>query len=246
MAKYIELESISNYLNEDELNNLLNDNKDNPYFEKMVDFEPKKSELKNIPKEDNYKERLKILKAQVSYNPSPGLKDIISEAYQSSNNPNMKKFLSELDQAGITNSEDRDYLIRLAKKESNFDPNVVNSLGYRGYYQFGKDALIHTGFKKEDFKDPLNQHIAALKLRDLNLIALRNYLDKPIEVNGRQIIATKNILGAMAHNAGAKGAKDFLNKTKLTSYGKRGYKDAYGTSVTDYADLFSEKPLLTI
>lgn len=244
MAKYIELESIANYLNEDELNNLLDQNKDNPYFEKMVDFTPVKNKIET-PKPDNkIKERLKILKEQVSYNPVPKSKEFITESYKSVKNPKLKNFLLELDQAGVTNSDDRDYLVKLAEKESNFDPNIINTLGYRGYYQFGKDALLHTGFKKEDFKNPLNQHIAALKLRDLNLIALRNYINKPIDINGQEIIATKNMLGAMAHNAGATGTKDFLNKTKFSNYAKRGYRDAYNTSITDYAKLFTNSYII--
>lgn len=229
MAKYIELESIANYLNEDELNNLLSENKDNPYFEKMVDFTPIKSKTETLKQDDKTKERLKILKSQVSYNPIPETKEVITESYESSKDPKLKKFLSELDQAGITNADDRDYLVKLAEKESSLNANAINTFGYKGYYQFDKPTLRNLGFTTKDLDNPLTQHIAALKLRDMNLIGVRKYIGK--EING--ITLNKNNLGALTHFLGLSKGKNYLEGHN------QNYKDAYGTSPLAYLKLYS-------
>lgn len=114
-----------------------------------------------------------------------------------------QNFLKELEQLNLSN-EDKQFLIKLAEKESSFRPNIKNSLGYYGYYQFGNSALKTVNKSKEDFKDPITQHKSALKLADLHLIPFKNYIGK--EING--ITLTKNALRAAAHLAGPGGLKD--------------------------------------
>lgn len=159
---------------------------------------------------------------------------ILNLIEESSASPNKMKFLDEINQLGFSN-EDNEYLIKLADLESSFRSDVTNELGYHGYYQFGKRALAHTGFKKEDFKDPKNQHIAALKLANLNIIPLKKYIGKVI--NG--IPLTKNNIRAASHLAGASGFKDWVEGTKKSDFAKRGFIDANGTHITKYLKEFA-------
>lgn len=161
-------------------------------------------------------------------------KTISNLVEESTAHPNKLQFLKEISELNL-NNEDSEFLTKLAEKESSFRPNVINQLGYRGYYQFGKQALVHTGFKKEDLKDPKNQHIAALKLADLNMIHLKKYVGKV--VNGIEL--TKNAIRAAAHLAGASGFKDWVEGTKKSNFAKRGFVDANGTHITKYLKEFA-------
>lgn len=114
-----------------------------------------------------------------------------------------QNFLKELEQLNLSN-EDKQYLIKLAEKESSFRSDVKNPYGYYGYYQFGNSALKAVNRTKEDFKDPIEQHKSALKLADLHIIPFKEYIGKV--VNG--ITLTKNALRAAAHLAGPSGLKD--------------------------------------
>lgn len=148
--------------------------------------------------------------------------------------PGKTKFLDEVDAMKLV-PEDKKYLIKLAEVESSFNPKVTNQFGYFGYYQFGKEAMKDTGFKRRDLRDPMNQHKAALKLADLNLIPFTKYIGT--EVNG--ITLTKNALRAAAHLAGAGGLKDYLEGTHKTDFARRGFVDGNGTHISRYLEEFS-------
>lgn len=131
------------------------------------------------------------------------------------------------------NDMDKEYLTKLAQKESSFRPFITNNLGYYGLYQFGDLAFKDVGYTKESFKNTLNQHKAALKLAKLNEGRLKdvinNYSGK--EFNGIKI--TKNGIRAAAHLLGAKSVKDwFSNKSG-------NYADANGTRIEDYLRYYS-------
>jgi len=148
--------------------------------------------------------------------------------------PGKQSFLQELTKLNI-NNEDKAFLTKLAEKESSFRPNIKNSLGYLGYYQFGDSALRTIGRTRKDFKNPEIQHEAALKLADLNLIPLKKYIGQT--VHGIEL--TKNNLRAAAHLAGAKGTKDWIEGTKTSDFAKRGFIDANGTHITKYLKEFA-------
>lgn len=181
-----------------------------------------KNNKRNVPKIKKIEERW------------PYQDNTINNLVNESTSPNKVQFLNEINELNFSNEDDA-YLIKLAEKESDFRPNITNQLGYHGYYQFGKQALEHTGFKKEDFKNPKNQHIAALKLANLNLIPFTKYIGETI--NG--ITLTKNAIRAATHLAGASGFKDWVEGTKKSNFAKRGFVDANGTHITKYLKEFA-------
>lgn len=135
--------------------------------------------------------------------------------------------------------EDKDYLIKLADRESSFNPNVTNQYGYYGLYQFGRSALQTVGYNKEDFKDTMKQHEAALKLAKVNESLLKNILDKYENKVYKGVKITKNGIRAAAHLLGAGSVKDWFNGTSKTSIAKKGFVDGNGTHITEYLELFS-------
>lgn len=127
--------------------------------------------------------------------------------------------------------EDKEYLIKLAKRESSYNPYITNQLGYYGLYQFGKSALKDTGFTKSDFNNTKNQHVAALKLAKLNEKRLSNIIDKHANTWYNGIRVTKNGIRAAAHLLGSDSVKAYFN-------GQRGKTDGNGTTIPEYLKLF--------
>lgn len=134
---------------------------------------------------------------------------------------------------------DKNYLMRLAQKESAFRPFVTNQLGYYGLYQFGELAFKDVGFDKESFQDTLNQHAAALKLAQLNERRLKDIIEnfEGKTVNG--ITVTKNGIRAAAHLLGAATVRDYFQGTRNTKLAQQGFKDANGTTIEKYLRDFS-------
>lgn len=139
-----------------------------------------------------------------------------------------------------TSEENKEYLIKLAKRESSYQPLVQNSGGYFGLYQFGNSALKDVGMSKDDLKKSLNnQHKAALTLAKQNEEVLEDIIQK---YNGKYkegVKITKNGILAMAHLLGAGSVKDYFNGTKNTPFSKNGFVDGNKTHILDYAKLFS-------
>lgn len=133
------------------------------------------------------------------------------------------------------------FLDHLAYKESTWNPDTVNSIGYIGKYQLGRDALRDVGlfvspsnFKKnpEIFPEEL-QDSAVVRLLLLNKSRLSKEMDMYIGVKINGILITEAGLLAAAHLAGAGGVKRFLRNPNKNP------QDIYGTSVATYLEEFS-------
>ena len=139
-----------------------------------------------------------------------------------------------------TSQENKEYLIKLAKRESSYQPLVQNSGGYFGLYQFGNAALKDVGMSKDDLKKSLNnQHKAALALANQNEKILKDIIQK---YNGKYkngVKLTRNGILAMAHLLGAGSVQDYFNNTKNTPFSKNGFVDGNKTHILEYAKLFS-------
>ncbi|TYA57245.1 peptidoglycan-binding protein LysM [Formosa maritima] len=124
----------------------------------------------------------------------------------------------------------------LGFKESGGDYFTVNSFGYLGKYQFGKETLKMIGIYNpvHFLKNPELQEKAFIANAERNKWILRKDIKRfsGKVVNGTKI--TESGILAAAHLAGAGNVKKYLR-----SYGKTGFSDAYGTSVSYYIKKFS-------
>ena len=217
---------------------------DNPYFEKYVG--PIKG---NVPEpERTYDEEVTFTYGESSEKNKEQFEPILHKYRQPEKrseyvtDPNFtpsteQSIINEIRNLEITDS-DKNYLIKLAKRESNFDPNVINRFGYQGLYQFGDLALKDVGFNREDLSDTLKQHQAALALAQTNERRLKTILDKYENKTFKGIHITKNGIRAAAHLLGAATVKDWFNGTTNTKFAKRGFVDGNGTHITEYLKMF--------
>lgn len=145
-----------------------------------------------------------------------------------------KKVVDSIQKLGI-DSNYKQYLLKLAKKESDFNPRVVNQYGYAGLYQFQKPALDSVNISKKDYMNNVDiQHIAALKLADMNFKILRPYHNL-IGTKIKGITITKFGLMGAAHLVGAGNVIKFLR-----SKGDFDKKDGNGTKCSTYLKYFSD------
>jgi hypothetical protein len=123
----------------------------------------------------------------------------------------------------------------LAFKESQGSYKKVNSLGYLGKYQFGKGTLQTIGIKDSlrFMNSPRLQEKSFEALLAINKHELRNEINKYVGKEIRGVVITESGILAAAHLGGAGSVKKFLK-----SNGRRGIKDAYGTSILSYMDKF--------
>ncbi len=120
-------------------------------------------------------------------------------------------------------------------KESQGKYHKVNTLGYLGKYQFGKETLATIGIKDSSrfINNPKLQEKAFVALLSKNKWELRDEIEKyEGRVVGGILITESGILAA-AHLGGAGSVKKFLK-----SNGEKKCKDAYGTSVKSYMRQF--------
>ena len=143
----------------------------------------------------------------------------------------------------IGDDQTREYLIKLAKRESNFDPKIVNRYGYSGLFQFGEDALTTLKQSKKIKNMTLNEfrnssvHVqahAAAELANFNWNLLKNHASDKIGSNINGIKVTKNGILAASHLVGAGRVRTWLNTN-----GKSSAKDANGTTIESYMKMFS-------
>lgn len=124
----------------------------------------------------------------------------------------------------------------LAFKESRGDYFTVNTLGYLGKYQFGKETLKLLGIhdSEEFLKDPELQERAFIANAERNKWILRRDIKNFVgrKING--ITITESGILAAAHLAGAGSVKNYLR-----SYGSDNFEDSYGTSIEYYMKKFS-------
>lgn len=124
----------------------------------------------------------------------------------------------------------------LAFKESRGDYACVNTFGYLGKYQFGRNTLKLIGIKNSQnfLKDPKLQERAFIANAQRNKWILRkdikNFVGK--KING--ITVTESGILAAAHLAGAGSVKKYLR-----SYGLNNFADGYGTTISHYMKKFS-------
>lgn len=124
----------------------------------------------------------------------------------------------------------------LAFKESRGDYSCVNTFGYLGKYQFGKETLKLIGVNNpvSFLKDPKLQEKAFIANAQRNKWILRrdikNFVGK--RING--IIVTESGILAAAHLAGPGSVKKYLR-----SYGLDNFADGFGTTVYYYMKRFS-------
>ena len=148
------------------------------------------------------------------------------------NTANVEADPEELDYDGEFSDRDFDLFADVVGQiESNGDYTVVGGYNdhYQGKYQFGRLALkdVGIGFSKEArqafLQDPELQETAFQSLTMQNHKTLMRLSGKYRRLSQREQLA----ILAMAHNAGAGGALDYLRTGKDTA-------DGFGTAGTSY------------
>jgi len=124
----------------------------------------------------------------------------------------------------------------LAFKESQGNYFTVNTLGYLGKYQFGKNTLKIIGVydTKEFLASPKLQEKAFIANTERNKWILRRDIKRFVGKHVSGVLITESGILAAAHLAGPGSVKKFLR-----SYGAIGFTDAYGTTIKNYLKKFS-------
>ncbi len=124
----------------------------------------------------------------------------------------------------------------LGFKESRGNYFSVNDFGYLGKYQFGIETLELIGIytPNQFLYNPELQEKAFMANTSRNKWILRKDIDRFVgkKINGIEI--TESGILAAAHLAGPGNVKKYLR-----SFGRNGFSDAYGTSVSNYMKRFS-------
>ena len=124
----------------------------------------------------------------------------------------------------------------VAFKESQGKYSVVNTLGYLGKYQFGKNTLKRIGIYNTDafLKNPELQEKAFVAYCKVNKWILRKDIKRSVgkTINGIKI--NESGILAAAHLGGAGNVKKFLR-----SNGETIFEDAYGATISQYLKKFS-------
>ncbi|TDD94330.1 peptidoglycan-binding protein LysM [Flavobacterium cellulosilyticum] len=127
------------------------------------------------------------------------------------------------------------YKEAIAHKESQGKYKKINSLGYMGKYQFGKETLKTVGIHDSSafLNSPKMQEKAFIALLAKNKWILHNVIEKyeGTVVNGIKI--TESGILAAAHLGGAGSVLKFFKNN-----GEKHYKDSYGTSIRSYMKAF--------
>nr|WP_322623910.1 peptidoglycan-binding protein LysM [uncultured Flavobacterium sp.] len=120
-------------------------------------------------------------------------------------------------------------------KESQGLYKLVNRYGYMGKYQFGKAALRSVGItnSKKFLNNPGLQERAFKALLSKNKWELRKEIGRYEGKVIRGIKITESGILAAAHLAGANSVKTFLSTN-----GRNGYRDGFGTSLKSYIKRF--------
>ena len=132
------------------------------------------------------------------------------------------------------------FMERMALRESDNTPTVVNWLGYMGKYQFGPRTLWALG---EEFKVTKAEFLSTESLQDRAMVQYMrdnrlNIYDLIDRFDGKWyqgIYITESGLLAGAHLVGSHGLRAWLERRNGTRI-----IDAKGTHVRDYVRLFSE------
>jgi len=124
----------------------------------------------------------------------------------------------------------------LAFKESRGNYFTVNTYGYLGKYQFGKNTLKLIGIYNTNkfLSDPILQEKAFIANAKRNKWILRRDIKRFVGKKVGGVLITESGILAAAHLAGPGSVKKFLR-----SYGAIGFADAYGTTIKSYIKRFS-------
>ena len=124
----------------------------------------------------------------------------------------------------------------LAFKESRGNYFTVNTLGYLGKYQFGKNTLKLIGIYNTNqfLNNPELQESAFIAYTARNKWVLRRDIMRFVGKYIDGVLVTESGILAAAHLAGPGSVKKYLR-----SYGAVGFTDAYGTTVRKYMKKFS-------
>lgn len=124
----------------------------------------------------------------------------------------------------------------LAFKESRGNYFTVNTLGYLGKYQFGKNTLKLIGiYNTHQFlNNPELQEKAFIAYTARNKWVLRRDIKRFVGKTIDGVLVTESGILAAAHLAGPGSVKKYLR-----SYGAIGFTDAYGTTIRNYMKKFS-------
>lgn len=142
------------------------------------------------------------------------------------------KMSQEIESTKMSN-DDKRYCKLLQYLESGSNYKVVNDAGFMGLYQFGPSALKAVKMNRDDYmQSSVNQHLAAIRLKNLNLekSGLNQYVGKVIG----GIKMTANGLAAGQHLGGAGSVKKFCE-----SNGKLVQIDGNNLPITAYLSIFS-------
>ena len=128
------------------------------------------------------------------------------------------------------------YKEALGFKESQNKYHKVNTLGYMGKYQFGKETLKSIGISDSArfLSNPRLQEKAFVTLLSRNKYILQDYIKKYEGKVVSNIKITESGILAAAHLGGAGSVIKFFK-----SNGERRVKDEYGTSVRSYLKEFA-------
>lgn len=123
------------------------------------------------------------------------------------------------------------YKEAIAFKESQGKYKKINSLGYMGKYQFGKETLKTVGIhdSSQFLNSPRMQEKAFVALIAKNKSELKNIIEKYEGQIVSGIRVTESGILAAAHLGGVGSVKKFFRNK-----GNRYFRDAYGTSIRSY------------
>ncbi len=124
----------------------------------------------------------------------------------------------------------------VAFKETQGNYFVVNTLGYLGKYQFGKETLEMIGIYNPTafLNDPKLQEKAFEANASRNKWILRRDIKRSVGKRINGVVVTESGILAAAHLAGPGSVKKYLR-----SGGKQGFADAYGSTVKYYMKRFA-------
>jgi hypothetical protein len=128
------------------------------------------------------------------------------------------------------------YKEAIAHRESQGQYKKINSLGYLGKYQFGKETLKMVGVHDcgRFLNSPKLQEKAFVALVSKNKSDLKDIIEKYDGQVVSGILITESGILAAAHLGGAGSVKKFFRYN-----GKSYFKDAYGTSIKSYMREFA-------
>lgn len=124
----------------------------------------------------------------------------------------------------------------IAFKESGGNYFTVNTYGYLGKYQFGRETLKLIGVNntKQFLRNPKLQEKAFIANAQRNKWILRRDIKNFVGKRLDGVLITESGILAAAHLAGPGNVKKYLR-----SYGLNNFADAYGTTIRYYMNKFS-------